>query len=285
MALPLRTTAPVALALLAFAANSLLTRLGLGAGEIAATTFTALRLFGGAVALALLARGTAGNWRWLQPRGCGGPLALCLYALPFSCSYLRIGAATGALVLFGSVQLTMLTFAVLRGERPRPAAWFGFAIAAGGLAWLVAPSAARPDPLGVAEMALAGIAWAVYTILGRGAGEPIAANARAFLFATPLALLACLGETTPVPTSARGIALALVSGAVTSGLGYAVWYHALPGLTVAQAAFAQLAVPVLAALGAVAWLGEAVTLRLVVASVLVLGGTGLALAARAPGRR
>ncbi|MGB3968647.1 MAG: DMT family transporter, partial [Planctomycetota bacterium] len=163
--------------------------------------------------------------------------------------------------------------------------WCGFALAALGLLWLVGPAAARPDLLGALLMALAGVAWGVYTVLGRSAGEPVAANARAFVLSTPLALLACVVLPDAVPMTDRGFTLAVVSGALTSGIGYAIWYRALPQLGVARAAFAQLAVPALAAFGAVAWLGEAITLHLVLAAALVLGGTAMALAARTAARR
>jgi drug/metabolite transporter (DMT)-like permease len=278
------SAAPIAgtvLALLAFAANSLLCRLALAGGTIDAGSFTAVRLASGALVLALLVRAASGSTAALRWRGAAGPVALLLYALPFSYAYLRIGAATGALVLFGSVQLTMLGTAIARGERPRPIAWLGFALAAGGLVWLVGPSAQRPDAFGVALMATAGIAWGVYTVIGRRAGEPIAANARAFLWSALFAVFALAVAPASVAITPRGASLAAISGGLTSGLGYAIWYRALPHLTVARAAFAQLAVPVLAALGAVVWLGEPLTLRFVGASVLVLGGMALALAARA----
>jgi drug/metabolite transporter (DMT)-like permease len=285
VALGLRTALLTTLALLAFAGNSLLAREALARHTIDAASFAAIRLFAGALVLAMLARRGSGSWRTLRPRGFGGPLALFLYALPFSLAYMRIGAATGALVLFGCVQLTMLACALWRGERPRPLAWCGFATAAGGLVWLVAPAASRPDVLGVVEMAIAGIAWGAYTMLGRAAGEPIAANARSFVYATPIALLFCIVEADPATATTRGIALAAISGAITSGLGYAIWYRVLPHLSVARAAFAQLAVPAIAALGAVALLGEALTVHLAVASALVLGGVAAALADRErPGR-
>lgn len=277
------TLAGTTLALLAFAANSLLCRLALAQGAIDAASFTAIRLGSGAVVLMLLARLVHGSFPRPHWHGGKAPLALLLYALPFSLAYGRIGAGTGALVLFGSVQLTMLGTALTRGERPRPVAWCGFALAASGLVWLVAPSARAPDLPGVLLMALAGIAWGVYTVLGRSAGEPIAANARAFTWSALLAIGGLVALPDDMSATPRGVLLAALSGAVTSGLGYALWYRVLPHLPVATAGFAQLAVPVLAALLAVAWLGEPFTAQLAIASVLVLGGCGLALTA--PGRR
>ena len=276
----LRTLVGTLLALCAFAANSLLTRRALGDGAIGASAFTAIRLGSGALVLALLAGRGRLAARTLRPHGFGGPLALFLYALPFSFAYVRIGAATGALVLFGSVQATMLAIAVRAGERPRPLAWLGFALAGGGLAWLVLPNAIRPDVTGTAAMALAGFAWAAYTILGRRETDPVAANARSFVWATPLALAAIAIAPDANGVTANGALLAAISGAITSGLGYAIWYRVLPQLGVARAAFAQLAVPAFAALGASTMLGEAFPPPVAGATLVVLGGTALSLAAK-----
>ena len=279
-----KTAALTLLALVAFASNSLLTRLALGTHQIDAAGFTAIRLGAGAVMLVALVVGQTRSWSAMKGSSASGPLALFAYAAPFSFAYLRIGAAVGALVLFGVVQLTMIGYGIARGERPSAMMWLGLVLAAAGLALLTVPSVTRPDPLGVLLMAIAGVAWAVYTLVGRGTPDPLAANARSFLWSAPLAIalvvlvIATRGD---APPSGRGIVLALVSGAVTSGLGYAIWYRALPSLTVTQAAVAQLSVPVIAALGAVAVLGEAVSSRLVVAGAMVLSGVGLVLSARA----
>jgi drug/metabolite transporter (DMT)-like permease len=275
------TTALTVLALVAFASNSLLTRLALGTHQIDAASFTAIRLAAGAVALAVLACAAARSLAPLRGGGIAGALALFAYAAPFSFAYLRIGAAVGALVLFGVVQLTMIGYALVRGEHPTPAIWLGLVLAAGGLLVLAAPSVTRPEPLGVALMAVAGVAWAVYTLVGRTRSDPLAANARSFLWSTPLALALLIVARPAGATTARGAMLAVVSGAITSGLGYAIWYRALPRITVTQAAVAQLSVPVLAALGAVALLGEALSPRLLLSGLMVLGGVGLVLGARA----
>jgi drug/metabolite transporter (DMT)-like permease len=169
-----------ALALVAFASNSLLTRMALGPGSIDAATFTAVRLAAGAVMLVLLVRVRAGSWLLKRPGNLAGAATLCLYAAPFSYAYVRIGAAAGALVLFGVVQITMIGWGIARGERPSPRAWLGFAVAVCGLILLTLPSASRPDPLGLAMMALAGVAWGAYSLLGRGASDPVAANCRNF---------------------------------------------------------------------------------------------------------
>jgi drug/metabolite transporter (DMT)-like permease len=279
-----KTAALTLLALVAFASNSLLTRLALGTHQIDAAAFTAIRLGAGAVMLVALVVAQTKSWSAMKGAGVAGPLALFAYAAPFSFAYLRIGAAVGALVLFGVVQLTMIGYGIARGERPSAVMWLGLLLAAAGLALLTVPSVTRPDPLGVLLMAVAGVAWAVYTLVGRGTADPLAANARSFFWSAPLAIALVffvIGARGDAPPTAQGIVLALVSGAVTSGLGYAIWYRALPSLTVTQAAVAQLSVPVIAALGAVAVLGEAISARLLVAGVLVLSGVGLVLSARA----
>jgi drug/metabolite transporter (DMT)-like permease len=279
-ALDARSVALVLLALVAFASNSLLTRLALGTRQLDAASFAALRLASGALVLAAIVVVQSRSWNALRGGGLAGPLALFVYAAPFSFAYLRIGAAVGALVLFGVVQLTMIGYGITHGERPTPVMWLGLGLAAGGLMVLTVPAVARPDPLGVLLMAVAGVAWAVYTIVGRGTADPIAANARSFLWSTPLALLLVALDRVPAHATGQGIALALVSGAIASGLGYAVWYRVLPRLTVTQAAVAQLSVPVIAAVGAVLTLGETMSARLVGAGIAVLSGVGLVLSAR-----
>jgi len=276
----MRTWAFAALALAAFASNSILTRLALGAHQIDAATFSSIRLCAGALALTAVARARTGTWKSLRAPGMSGALVLLIYALPFAFAYLRIGAAVGALVLFGVVQLTMIGYGVARGERPTSVAWCGILLATAGLAALTIPSAARPDSRGLMLMAIAGIAWAVYSLLGKGASDPVAANARSFLWSCPLALLANLWWRGSFTATPRGVALAVVCGAVTSGLGYAVWYRALAGLKITQAAVAQLSVPVIAAFGAVLFLNERLSVRLALCSVAILGGVGCALAGR-----
>lgn len=282
------TTALTLLALIAFAANSILNRMALAGHLIDAASFTTIRLASGAVVLAAVVRARAGGWAPLRGSSAVGPLALFAYAAPFSFAYLRVGASVGALVLFGSVQMTMIGWALARGERPTPRVWAGLALAAGGLGWLVLPAATRPDPLGTLLMITAGVAWGVYSLAGKRATDPLAANARSFLWATPLAIALAValpgargvGATAAVAVSARGAGLAVASGAVTSALGYAIWYRALRGLTATQAAIVQLAVPVIAGLGAVALLGEYPSKRLVVSGLAVLGGLALVLSRR-----
>jgi drug/metabolite transporter (DMT)-like permease len=277
----LRTVALTVLALVAFASNSLLTRVALGAGEIDAATFTAIRLVAGALTLIGLVGGRDRGLAALRGGGPVGPLALFAYAAPFSFAYVRIGAAVGALVAFGCVQITMVGAAVLRGERPSARTWLGLVLATGGLLTLTLPAVNRPDPRGVALMAVAGIAWGLYSLAGRHSTDPIAANARSFVWSSGLALLLLIASA-PLVVSAHGVTLAVVSGAVTSGLGYAIWYRALPRLSVTQAAVAQVSTPILAGLGATALLGERVTPRLVGAGIAVLGGVALVMT---PGAR
>lgn len=274
------TIALTLIALVAFGSNSLLTRLALGSQQIDAASFTALRLASGALMLAALVIAQSRSWTALRGAGLAGPVALFVYAAPFSFAYLRIGAAVGALVLFGVVQLTMIGYGIAHGERPTPMMWLGLVLAAGGLLALTLPAVARPDPLGVALMAVAGVAWAVYTLVGRGTTDPLAANARSFIWSTPLAMLLVAVAHGPIEATGRGVVLALLSGAVMSALGYAIWYRALPRLTVTQAAVAQLSVPVIAAMGAALTLGETLSVRLVLSGVAVLAGVGLVLGAR-----
>jgi drug/metabolite transporter (DMT)-like permease len=273
----LETVALTALALIAFAANSILTRMALAPGHIDAAGFTTVRLATGALMLVVLVRAGSASWSPLRGRPGLGSLALFAYAAPFTFAYLRIGAAVGALVLFGAVQLTMIGWGVAHGERPGPRTWAGLALAAGGLMALLLPSASRPDPLGFALMVVAGVAWGAYSLLGKRVGDPLAANARGFLWSVPLALVLYVLTLRSSSLGARGVVLASLSGAVTSGLGYAIWYRALRGLTATQAGILQLCVPVLAAVAAVVVLDERATARLAGAGLAVLGGVALAL--------
>jgi drug/metabolite transporter (DMT)-like permease len=276
----LETVSLTLLALMAFAANSILTRMALGGGHMDAATFTTVRLAAGAAVLVAVVRVRAGNWSPLRGGGYLGPLVLFAYAAPFTFAYARISAAAGALLAFGAVQLTMIGAGIVGGERPRPRTWLGLALAASGLVWFNLPSAGRPDPLGSALMVVAGCAWGAYSLLGRRAADALATNARSFVWSVPLALLldAAIGRVTTV--SSRGVFLATASGTVTSALGYVIWYRALRGLTATRAAILQLSVPVIAALGAVAFLHERLNPRLVIAGLVVLGGLGLALVGR-----
>lgn len=273
------------LALAAFAGNSLLCRLALAGGRIDAGTFTAVRITSGALMLiALVAlRGGPGGVRAGACAGSwGSALALFLYAAPFSLAYFFLGAGVGALILFGAVQLAMVGWGVRRGERPPALAWLGLVVAFGGLVALVAPGVRAPAPGGALLMAVAGVAWAVYSVRGRGAVDPLATTAGNFVRCVPLvAVFAGVGLVSGAEVTSSGLVLAAISGAVTSGGGYALWYAVLPALTVTRAAVVQLLVPIGAAAGGVLVLGEPVTARLFGAGVVVIGGVALAVVARA----
>jgi len=281
MPLRARTAGLTLVAMIAFAANSLLCRAALAGGFSDATTFTTLRLVGGAVALGLLVRTRGGA----APGATGGWLsagALFAYALGFSLAHRHIPAGTGALLVFAAVQITMLGGALLAGERPRSREWIGLGLSLLGLVTLTRPGLAQPDPRGAGLMIVAGVAWGLYSLRGPGGGDPLSVNAVNFARTVPLALLgSALGLVLGVPhLTPVGASLALVSGALTSGLGYAVWYAALRGLTATQGAIVQLSVPPLSALGGVLLLDEHLSVRLVVAGAMILGGIALAIAGR-----
>lgn len=283
-----RTAALTGAAMVAFAANSVLCRLALGARHIDAASFTAVRLISGAVMLAVIGRwigrrsrgSSAGErptgWRRWTP-----PVSLFLYAICFSFAYLTLSAGTGALILFGAVQVTMIAVGLAAGERPHAFEWSGLTIALGGLVFLVSPGLTAPPLAGAALMAVAGVSWGAYSLAGAGAQHPVAATSRNFLLAAPLAVAALVllpgGSATP-----EGLLLAALSGALASGLGYVLWYAALRGLAATRAATVQLSVPVLTALAGVAFLAERISPRLALASVVVLGGVGLSILGRAP---
>lgn len=271
-----------ALAMLAFAGNSLLCRAALRPGAIDATTFALVRVLAGAALLLPLARRT----RQLQPILHAGSwlsaTMLAAYAVAFSLAYTALDAATGTLLLFGAVQVTMLGTAFARGEHPTRGVWFGFLLATAGLGVLLLPGAHAPDAWSALLMVVAGVAWGGYSLRGRVTTDATAATTANFVRALPicaLASLVALAFQMPHATG-DGLLLASVSGAITSGLGYVVWYATVRSLTATAAATAQLVVPVLAAFGGVLLFDEAVTMRLALAAPLVLGGAWLAIAGR-----
>ncbi len=270
-----------AAAMLAFAANSLLCRAALGGGHADAASFTMLRLAAGALALAVLARVRGSPEPSTRPAW-GSALALFAYAIGFSLAYRLVPVGIGALLLFPAVQLTMVVGGLFSGERPGALEWAGHALSIAGVVTLTRPGQARPDPLGASLMILAGVAWGVYSLRGRGLGHAATRNAASFFRAVPLALAAsAIGASLgPIRVDPAGAWLALASGAVASGMGYALWYAALRRLTAIRAALVQLSVPPLAAAGGVLLLGENLSPRLLVAGALVLGGIALAVAGR-----
>jgi len=262
-----------ALAMLAFASNSLLCRVALRDTAIDAASFTSVRLASGALVLLLILRG-----RGLRPTSGGSwamGAALFAYAAAFSFAYRDLTAATGALLLFGAVQLSMTAYGLWMGERIRGVKLLGLGIAVAGLIALLLPGLAAPPPLAAGLMLTAGAAWGVYSVLGRRAGDPTVATAGNFLRSVPFAALLSLAATGQDRVDYLGLSYAVLSGAVTSGLGYVLWYAALPWLKATSAATVQLSVPAIAALGGVVLLAEPVTLRLVLASAAILGGIAL----------
>lgn len=268
-------------AMLAFAANSLLCRVALRETGIDAASFTTMRIASGALVLWLIVRvrqggiGRHGSW--------GSAAALFAYAAAFSYAYLSLPAAVGALLLFGAVQATMIGYGLVRGERFSARQTVGLVLAAGGLLGLMLPGVSAPPLQGAVLMIVAGVAWGVYSLRGRGGGDPTASTAGNFVRALPFALVLSLLMLPHARLAADGVLYALASGALASGLGYAIWYAALPGLRATQAATVQLSVPVIAAFGGALFLGEAITVRLLLASVAVLGGIALVIGLRRSG--
>ncbi len=266
--------------LIAFAANSLLCRMALGGALIDPVSFTTLRLLSGALILIPIARFRAGPIKTIpKKRIAASALALFVYAAAFSLAYVTLDTGVGALILFGAVQATMIGSGLISGERPHPLQWLGLSLALGGLIFLVFPGLTAPDPLGALLMVVSGIAWGIYSVRGRKAYAPVAATAANFTGTLPLALLAIIIAFPFIQIDqihAGGILLAVISGSVTSGLGYVLWYKALKGLSTTLAAIVQLLVPVIAAFGGVLLLAEVVSARLIVASILILGGVAMA---------
>ena len=296
-----------AFALLAFASNSLLCRLALGSKAIDAASFTGVRLLSGAIALVLLRAAlpraphdiqrTTSDVPGAGPRPSSrtGPglwlsaALLFLYAAPFSFAYRSLGASTGALILFLCVQTTMFVGAIRSGEGIHWLECLGVIAALGGLIYLVSPGLSAPSPLGTALMAIAGVAWGLYSLRGRRSSDPIGDTARNFVRSVPFAALtsglALILAPAGTHASPHGLLLGASSGALASGLGYAAWYAALPRLRAIGAAVLQLTVPVITAAGGILLLSERVSLRLALSAALILGGVGIALAGRAARNR
>lgn len=270
-----RTLLLTALAMLAFAGNSLLCRAALRDSQIDSASFTALRLFAGALVLWLLlytrkrAATVPGNW--------AGAFSLFIYAAAFSYAYLHLDAGAGALLLFGAVQLSMITWGLLRGERLHRLQVVGLVLAAAGLVALLLPGTSTPSLSASCLMVLAGIAWGAYSLLGKGTPDPLAATAGNFIRTLPIVAVLCLVALGSLEWDSAGVVYALLSGGLTSGIGYAIWYAAMPGLAAIQAASVQLSVPLLTALAGSVLLGESLTGRLMLAGVAILGGIALVL--------
>lgn len=270
-----------AFALAAFALNSILCRLALGADAADAAGFTAVRLISGGVALALIRAFFGEKQRDAKRGNWISAFFLFAYAICFSFAYVDLTTATGALILFGSVQATMISAAFAAGEKPSAAEWLGLIAALGGLIYLVFPGLSAPPPLfSSALMALAGVSWGFYTLRGRGSADPLGDTTGNFARSIPMVVLISLPLVSSIRLSPEGLTLAVLSGALASGVGYAAWYRALKYHTAARAAILQLAVPVLAAFGGVVFLAETISRRLILAAIIILGGILTAIAGR-----
>jgi drug/metabolite transporter (DMT)-like permease len=267
-------------ALVAFAFNSILCRLALGAETIDAVSFTSIRLLSGAITLLIIsafinrkkAETIGGNWV--------SAFFLFAYAICFSLAYINLTTGTGALILFGSVQMTMIGTALRSGERPKLLEWIGLITTFGGLIYLVLPGLAAPSLLSSGLMAVAGISWGFYTLRGRGSTNPIADTTGNFIRTVPMIILVGLPFVYQIHLSPNGVLFAVLSGAAASGIGYSVWYAVLPHHTATRAAILQLSVPALASIGGAVLLAEIVSLRLLLATVFILGGISLAILGR-----
>lgn len=259
-------------ALVAFAANSVLCRMALGENTIDASSFTVVRLLSGTVTLIVVLKlaadkdstSTKGSWV--------SALMLFLYAIAFSFAYISLDIGTGALVLFGTVQITMIFINVISGNKLHISEWLGVLLAFTGFVYLVLPRVTTPSFLGFVLMTAAGMAWGIYTLRGGRSMHPLADTAFNFTRTTPLVIVLALIAMPTIRLSFEGIILAVMSGAVASGIGYTVWYIALSGLSATEAAVVQLSVPVIAAIGGIVFLSEAIAVRLICAAAMILGG-------------
>ncbi|MGA7750749.1 MAG: DMT family transporter [Gallionella sp.] len=268
------------LAMIAFAGNSLLCRAALKHTAIDAASFTTIRLISGALMLWLVVsisrRSHTGSGNWPSA------FALFVYAAFLSYSYGSLSAATGAILLFGAVQATMIGHGIWSGERMQRLQLVGLVIALAGLVGLLLPGLSAPPLFGSLLMLGSGVAWGVYSLRGRGAGDPTRVTAGNFLRAVPIAAALSVLMVDRTSLDSTGIGYAVASGALASGIGYAIWYTALPALKAAKAATVQLSVPVITALGGIVFLGEPLTLRLVLSSVAILGGIALVILEKRP---
>jgi drug/metabolite transporter (DMT)-like permease len=278
-----RLASLTALTMLGFAANSILNRLAVSAGLIDPISFAVIRVLSGAAILVVIVLVRRRGLPVFAPGRVGGALSLSLYLVGFSIAYIHLDAGLGALILFGMVQITMFAGALASGETVARARWIGAAVALAGLAWLLWPAGAVRVPLiGAVAMGLAGIGWGLYSLIGRRAGDPLAATAANFVLAAPILVAVSLlmpVQLDATQISAPGVGLAVLSGSVTSGLGYALWYSVLPRLAASVAGLVQLSVPVIAVLGGAWLLGEVASWRVLGAGAVVLGGIAFGLLA------
>jgi drug/metabolite transporter (DMT)-like permease len=274
---PLRAIVYTSITMLAFAGNSILCRMALRDGAIDPASFTSIRLLSGAVALLLIVRLTSKDASIREHGGWISALVLFFYAICFSYAYISLSAGAGALILFGFVQATMIAMALWSGDRPSVSEWLGWLLAFGGLVWLLIPGIESPPAVGATLMALAGIGWGVYSIRGRVETNALVSTCSNFVYSIAFVIVLTAIMYTNADITNRGVILAIISGALTSGIGYVIWYTALNYLSAMQAALVQLSVPAIAAAGGVILLAEPVSLRLLTSGALILGGISLAL--------
>lgn len=260
------------LALIAFAANSVLARLALGNNAIDASGYTSIRLISGAIVLYLIIQSKAGETDSSEKGSWLSGFILFLYAITFSYAYVSLDTGTGALILFAAVQLTMIILSIYSGNKLHFTEWIGLIISFIGFVYLVFPGVDTPSTVGFVLMTLAGIGWGFYTVLGKGSKRPLIDNAYNFLKTVPFVLVLLIISFKKENYSLNGVIFAIISGGITSGIGYTIWYMALRGLTHVQAAVVQLMVPVIASIGGVLFIAETITPRLTIASLLILGG-------------
>ena len=269
----LRTILYTMFALTAFAANSVICRLALGTSSIDPASFTMIRIVSGAFSIGIIGGMIKGNLS-KHPGNWFSAFTLTLYATCFSLAYMSLSAGTGALILFGAVQVTMFIWGLWKGERPQIFQWSGFLIALAGFAYLMLPKLETPSLSSALLMALSGVSWGIYSILGGGVEDPVAVTGDNFFRAVPMIIPINLLVFNHLDISLNGATLAVLSGAVTSGVGYVIWYEALKDLTPTRAAVSQLLVPVIAAMGGAVFLYEQLTMHLIVSAFMIISGAG-----------
>jgi drug/metabolite transporter (DMT)-like permease len=268
----IKTFILTSMALIAFAANSVLCRLALGSGAIDASSFTVVRLLSGSIVLLVIIGVTRKSSTQSAKGSWAASFMLFLYAVTFSYAYISLDTGTGALILFASVQITMILLSLISGTRLHFIEWIGVTVAFAGFVYLILPGVTTPSIMGFLLMTIAGIAWGIYTLKGRGSNAPLLDTAYNFFRTTPLVLILVISTISKANYSFEGILLAVISGGITSGIGYTIWYIALGGLSSTQAAVLQLSVPVIAAFGGVIFVAETITFRLAISATFVLGG-------------
>lgn len=268
----MKTLLYTTLALLAFAGNSVLCRLALGENTIDAASFTSIRLMAGIVVLVLILSAKKAKETTLSKGSWKAAFMLFLYAVAFSFAYVSLDTGVGALILFGAVQITMIVMGIIQGNRLHKLEWLGVIVAFSGFVYLVMPSLGTPSLLGFSLMTAAGIAWGFYTLFGKGSESPLNDTAYNFFRTLPFVAILIAATFQQADLTQKGIVLAVLSGGIASGVGYTIWYMALRGLSTTQAAVVQLLVPVIAAVGGVIFAHEAISPRLIISSLTVLGG-------------